>query len=63
MLKGAFCDETGRYGPGDFACGDQGLVHAPRAEPGEDCLCLISTDGRLQMRSLISRALQPLAGV
>ncbi len=63
VLKGAFCDETGRYGPGDFACGDQGLVHAPRAEPGEDCLCLISTDGRLQMRSLISRALQPLAGV
>jgi putative transcriptional regulator len=63
VLKGAFSDETGRYGAGDFACGDAGLVHAPRAEPGEDCLCLISTEGRLQMRGLMARALQPLAGV
>lgn len=63
VLRGAFADETGRYGPGDFACGDEALEHSPLAESGEPCLCLISTEGRLQMRGLIARALQPLAGV
>ena len=63
VLEGAFTDETGRYGPGDFACGDQGLEHAPRAEPGEACLCLIATEGRLQMRHTLARALQLYAGV
>ena len=63
MLKGAFSDATGRYGVGDFACGDQDLEHAPLAEPGEACLCLISTEGPLQMHSPFARALQLYAGV
>jgi len=63
VLQGAFADETGRYGPGDFACGDEALEHSPLAEPGEACLCLISTEGRLQMRGLIARAIQPFVGV
>lgn len=63
VLQGAFSDETGRYGPGDFACGDEALEHSPLAEPGEPCLCLIATEGRLQMRGLIARAIQPFAGV
>ena len=63
VLKGAFSDATGRYGVGDFACGDQDLEHAPLAEPGEACLCLISTEGPLQMHSPFARALQLYAGV
>ena len=63
VLKGAFSDATGRYGVGDFACSDEALVHEPLAEPGEACLCLISTEGPLQMHGLIGRMLQPLVGV
>ncbi len=63
VLEGGFSDVTGRYGVADFACGDEGLEHEPRAEAGAACLCLIATEGRLQMRGLIARALQPLAGV
>ena len=63
VLEGGFSDVTGRYGAADFACGDEDLEHEPRAEPGAACLCLIATEGRLQMRGLIARALQPLAGV
>ena len=63
VLQGAFSDATGRYGAGDFACGDEDLVHEPTAEAGEACLCLISTEGRLQMHGLIARVLQPMAGV
>ena len=63
VLEGAFADRTGRYGPGDFACGDEELEHSPRAEPGQACLCLIATEGRLQMRSVIAHAIQLYAGV
>ncbi len=63
VLEGAFSDATGRYGAGDFACSDEALVHEPLAESGEACLCLISTEGRLQMHDLIGRLFQPMAGV
>ena len=63
VLEGAFADETGRYGEGDFACGDADLMHSPKAEAGEPCLCLIATEGRLQMHGVIARALQLYAGV
>jgi putative transcriptional regulator len=63
VLDGAFADKTGRYGAGDFACGDDELEHAPRAEPGGVCLCLIATEGRLKMRSAIAQAIQLYAGV
>jgi putative transcriptional regulator len=63
VLEGAFADETGRYGPGDFACGDEGLEHSPTAQPGDACLCLIASEGRLKMHGLAARALQIYAGV
>ena len=63
VLKGAFADETGRYGPGDFACGDANLEHSPRAETDEACLCLIAGEVPLQMRGVIARAFQIYAGV
>jgi putative transcriptional regulator len=63
VLEGAFVDETGRYGPGDFACGDEGLEHSPTAEDDEPCLCLIAGEGRLQMRGAVARVLQLYARV
>lgn len=60
VLRGAFCDATGRYGPGDFEEADEALSHQPHADPGEDCICLAVTDAPLRFRSLAARLLQPL---
>lgn len=63
VLRGAFRDETGRYGPGDFEEADETVSHQPHAEPGEDCICLAVTDAPLRFRSLAARLLQPLWGL
>ena len=63
VLKGSFSDQTGRYGPGDFAESDDDLVHAPRTDSEGECLCLISAEGPMRMRDLIGRLAQPFFGL
>lgn len=58
VLKGAFCDETGRFGPGDVEIADDDLEHTPVAEAGGDCLCLAATDAPLRFRGLVPRLAQ-----
>ena len=60
VLRGAFADQTDRFGPGDLEIATQDLQHSPRAEAGEDCLCLAATDAPLRFLGLIPRLLQPL---
>ena len=60
VLRGAFADQTDRFGPGDLEIATQDLEHTPTAEPGEDCLCLAATDAPLRFLGLIPRLLQPL---
>lgn len=60
VLQGAFRDETDRFGPGDVEVAGEELVHVPRAEPGEDCICLAATDAPLRFKELIPRVLQPI---
>lgn len=62
VLRGAVEDETGRYGPGDFAECDEALMHQPRAAAGAVCVCLAVTDGPLKFRG-VARLMQPLLGV
>ncbi len=63
VLKGSFSDQTGRYGPGDFAEGSDDLVHAPRTDSEGECLCLISAEGPMRMRDMIGRIAQPFFGL
>lgn len=63
VLKGAYTDETGRYGPGDFAEGDQDLTHSPLASDDGECLCLIFADGPIRFEDAALRAMQPLIGI
>ncbi len=64
VLQGAFGDETGEYHAGDVAEGDPELDHQPEALPmGQDCICLISTTGRLRAHGWLARLVQPLVGV
>lgn len=59
VMKGAFRDETDRFGPGDIQIATDDLHHTPVAEEGEDCICLVATDAPLKFNSLIPRIAQP----
>ena len=63
VLCGAFSDETGRYGRGDFQEVDETLEHQPHAIAGEDCICLAVTDAPLRFSSLAARVVQPFIGI
>ncbi len=60
-------DGVGMDGTGMDATGtnraDAGATHQPVAGTGEDCICLIAWEGKLRMRGLLARLLQPLMGV
>ena len=59
VIKGAFSDVTGRYGPGDVSLVDGELDHSPVAEAGEVCICLAVTDAPLRLTGSIGRFLNP----
>ena len=63
VLSGRFTDVSGEYGPGDVAEMNDAEIHQPVAGAGEACICLIAWEGRLRMRGLLARLLQPLIGV
>jgi putative transcriptional regulator len=63
VLQGAFRDEEGVFARGDIEVADHEVDHSPIAEPGEDCICLIATDGRLKFTGLLPRIAQPFFGI
>jgi putative transcriptional regulator len=63
VLKGAFRDDGGLYARGDLEVANEEVDHTPTAEPGEDCICLIATDGRLKFTRLLPRIAQPFFGI
>jgi putative transcriptional regulator len=62
VLTGAFSDDTGRYGLGDFALTDDALSHAPTVTGDGECLCLISAEAPMKLKSLPARILQAMTG-
>jgi putative transcriptional regulator len=62
VLQGGYTDVTGSYAPGDLQVMDSGQRHNPVADPGEDCVNLAVTTGRLKFGSLIQRIAAPLFG-
>jgi putative transcriptional regulator len=63
VLRGAFHDATGRYGPGDVADLDETIEHKPVADPGAACICLVASERPARFRGLIARLMQPLHGL
>lgn len=59
VLKGAFSDDEGHFGPGDVEIADGSTLHTPVADPSEDCICLAVTDASLKFQSLLPRLMQP----
>jgi putative transcriptional regulator len=62
VLKGGFRDVTGSYGPGDLQVMEGHMHHNPVADPGEDCINLAVTTGRLRFDQLIQKIAAPLFG-
>lgn len=62
VLKGSLHDAMGDYDVGDLIIADASIEHEPVAGPDEECICLAVVDGRLRMKSLIGRLVQPLLG-
>ena len=63
ILKGAYDDELGHFGPGDMADLDSDVEHQPVTSPGVPCICVAALDGPLQFRGWLARKLQPLVGL
>lgn len=59
VLSGAFRQDGTRYGPGDFDLGDESIDHRPAVEHGQDCICLVAMQGKLRLKGLIGRIVQP----
>lgn len=62
VLHGAFRDDSGLYGPGDFAETDDTILHTPVVTGDSDCLCFISADAPMRLTNPIARAIQVLTG-
>ncbi len=63
VLQGAFSHEGGRFGRGDMENVDDDLEHQPVIEKGEECICLVLTEGPLHFNSRLVRLIQPLIGL
>ena len=55
VLHGGYADTIGRFRRGDLQLADGTLRHGPRADLGEDCLCLAVIEGDLRFSSLVAR--------
>jgi putative transcriptional regulator len=62
VLQGGYTDETGSYAPGDLQVMEAGQRHNPVADPGEDCINLAVTTGRLKFDGLFQMIAAPLFG-
>jgi putative transcriptional regulator len=63
VLRGAYRDGHDRFDIGDLQEVDDAVVHRPRAEPGEDCICLIATERPLRFRHWTTRLFRRFARV
>lgn len=63
VLAGSYTDELGRFARGDVAETDDEIAHEPVSDRGEDCICLIATEGPLKFESMIARLFQRFTGV
>lgn len=59
VLKGAFRDDSARFGRGDIEVVNEDVEHTPVAEEGEVCVCLAATDAPLKFNALLPKLAQP----
>lgn len=60
ILTGAFSDEDGLYGPGDFLVRTADEHHTPVATRDSDCICLTAQEAPLQFTGGLWRLFNPI---
>lgn len=63
ILRGAYDDVLGRFGPGDAADLDNETEHQPITAPGVPCICVAALDAPLRFRGWLAGKLQPVIGL
>lgn len=63
VLKGAYRDALGQFGPGDIADLDETIEHQPVAWGDTPCICVAATDAPLRFSGLVPRLMQPFIGL
>jgi putative transcriptional regulator len=57
VLQGGLSDHRGTLHRGDFIHADASVEHTPTAEMGEECICLVVTNGKLKFTGIFGRLL------
>jgi putative transcriptional regulator len=60
VIQGAYCDEQGRYGPGDFDEVDESIEHYQVVEEGTPCIAVVAMQGGIKLQGWMGWLLQPL---
>lgn len=60
ILRGAYDDALGHFGPGDAADLDDETEHQPITAPGSPCICVAAMDAPLRFPGWLAGKLQPL---
>lgn len=63
VLHGAFHDGRERFDAGDFDEADGSIHHQPVVEPGGECICLASVEGRVAFDGRIAQMFGSLVGM
>ena len=63
VLHGAFLEGGERFEAGDFVEADDSTHHHPVVAADDECVCLVSVEGRLDFRGPIGRVLGLLLGL
>jgi len=63
VLQGGYNAGEMQYNRGDLHISNDNDEHAPYIHPGQDCICLVMTEGPLKMQGWLPRLLQPVIGI
>ena len=63
VLTGSYTVGDQTYERGDLHIEDESEIHAPHINEGEDCICLIMTEGPLVMQDFLPKVVQKVVGI
>jgi putative transcriptional regulator len=63
ILRGAYQDEVGHFGPGDVADLDDDVEHKQVADATLGCICIIASEKPAVFKGFFARMIQPLTGI
>ena len=63
LLTGSYTVSDKRFTRGDLHIEDETETHSPHIDEGEDCICLVMTQGPLKMQGWLPKAVQRVVGI